>query len=307
MQYFPDNSPNHFRTKLSKPITLNGEWGCCLSEVTIPGKYFTIQPRYNDFYSIKREIEVVDEKLLSTFDISLYNKDHEDFVAGFNANMKNIFIDPPLVITLSNNNRQINIELKQGFDWIVTPEKGSQLLRMLGLDPHKTLTISHRPGGFTLFRRYRAPDREIFKNQTIQLIAILDETFEIKLKEGDLLEQIKLQLNDLVLGNEVNFTESNGKVIVTLRFNIKIEFKKNICPRLMSALNIIDDAYIIFGEKSKVQFLYTRPTESIKGESFHVIVYKTYPQNAKKPKHCSFPVECIRLHKTYLKNSSLSL
>ncbi|GFT45678.1 uncharacterized protein NPIL_356891 [Nephila pilipes] len=128
MQYFPDNSPNHFRTKLSKPITLNGEWECCLSEVTIPGKYFTIQPRYNDFYSIKSEIEIVDEKLLSTFDISLYNKDHEDFVAGFNANMKNIFIDPPLVITLSNNNRQINIELKQGFDWIVTPEKGSQLL-----------------------------------------------------------------------------------------------------------------------------------------------------------------------------------
>ncbi|GFT88746.1 chromo domain-containing protein [Nephila pilipes] len=139
--------------------------------------------------SIKREIEVVDEKLLSTFDISLYNKDHEHFVAGFNANMKNIFIGPPLVITLSNNNRQINIELKQGFDWIVTPEKGSQLLRMLGLDPHKTLTISHRPGGFTLFRRYRAPVREVFKNQTIQLIAIepiLDETFEIKLKEGDL-------------------------------------------------------------------------------------------------------------------------
>ncbi|GFS40533.1 uncharacterized protein NPIL_679661 [Nephila pilipes] len=198
MQYFPDNSPNHFRTKLSKPITLNGGWECCLSEVTIPGKYFTIQPRYNDFYSIKREIETVDEKLLSTFDISLYNKDHEDFVAGFNANMKNIFIDPPLVITLSNNNRQINIELKQGFDWIVTPEKGNQLLRMLGLDPHKTLTISHRPGGFTLFRRYRAPDREIFENQTIQLIAkepILDETFELKLKEGDLLEQIKLQLN----------------------------------------------------------------------------------------------------------------
>ncbi|GFT48596.1 uncharacterized protein NPIL_134821 [Nephila pilipes] len=200
--------------------------------------------------------------------------------------MKNIFIDPPLVITLSNNNRQINIELKQGFDWIVTPEKGSQLLRMLGLDPHKTLTTSHRSGGFTLFRRYQAPDREIFKNQTFQLIEkepILDETSEIKLKKGDLLEQIKLQLNDLVLGNEVHFTESNGQVIVTLRFNIKIEFKKNICPRLMSALNIIDDAYTIF-EKSRVQFPYTRPTESIKDESFHVIVYKTYPTKRKETK-----------------------
>ncbi|GFT65713.1 chromo domain-containing protein [Trichonephila clavipes] len=91
MQYFPDNSPNHFRTKLSRPITLNGEWECCLSEVTLPGKYFTIQPRYNDFYTVTREIEVPDETLLSTFDISFYNEDHEDFVAGFNANMKNIY------------------------------------------------------------------------------------------------------------------------------------------------------------------------------------------------------------------------
>ncbi|GFX70584.1 uncharacterized protein TNCV_875581 [Trichonephila clavipes] len=118
MQYFPVNSPNHFRTKLSRPITLNGEWECCLSEVTLPGKYFTIQPRYNDFYTVTREIEVPDETLLSTFDISLYN---EDFVAGFNANMKNIFTDPPLVFTLTNNKRQLKMELKRGFDWIITP------------------------------------------------------------------------------------------------------------------------------------------------------------------------------------------
>ncbi|GFU35596.1 uncharacterized protein NPIL_431701 [Nephila pilipes] len=150
----------------------------------------------------------------------------------------------------------------------------------------------------TIQLEYRAPDREIFKNQTIYLIAkepILDETFEIKLKEGDVLEQIKLQLNDLVLGNEVNFTESNGKVIVTLRFNIKIEFKKNISPRLMSALNIIDDAYTIFGEKSKVQFPYTQPIESIKGESFHVIVYKIYPTKRKETKTKTLLIVSFRI------------
>ncbi|GFQ68871.1 uncharacterized protein TNCT_79961 [Trichonephila clavata] len=181
MQYFPNNSPNHFRTKLSRPITLNGEWECCLSEVTLLGKYFTIQPRYNDFYTVTREIEIPDETLLSTFDISLYNEDHEDFVAGFNANMKNIFTNPPLVLTLTNNKKQLKMELKQGFDWIITAEEGSQLLRMLGLDPNKTMKILHKPGGFTVVRRYRTPDRKIFKNQKIRLIAkepILDDIFE---------------------------------------------------------------------------------------------------------------------------------
>ncbi|GFX77161.1 uncharacterized protein TNCV_1679441 [Trichonephila clavipes] len=85
------------------------------------------------------------------------------------------------------------MKLKRGFDWIITPEEGNQLLRVLGLDPNKNLKIRHKPEGFTVVRRYQAPNRDMFKNQTIRLIAkepVLDETFEIKLEEGDLVEQI---------------------------------------------------------------------------------------------------------------------
>ncbi|GFV21548.1 uncharacterized protein TNCV_5121351 [Trichonephila clavipes] len=288
MQYFPDNSPNHFRTKLSRPITLNGEWECCLSEVTLPGKYFTIQPRYNDFYTVTREIEVPDETLLSTFDISLYNEDHEDFVAGFNANMKNIFTDPPLVFTLINNKRQLKMELKRGFDWIITPEEGNQLLRVLGLDPNKNVKIQHKPEGFTVVRRYQAPNRDMFKNQTIRLVAkepVLDETFEIKLEDGDLVEQIDSKINELGLTNELQFSESNGQIIVKLRFNIKIEFRKTSCPRLMNALNIIDDVYTLLGKQSEMRFpSYNRPKESIQGKTFRVITYKTFPTTRKETK-----------------------
>ncbi|GBM97177.1 hypothetical protein AVEN_153485-1 [Araneus ventricosus] len=291
MQYFPDNSPNHFRTKLSRPITLNGEWECCLSEVTIPGKYFTIQSRYKDSYAVTREIEVPHETLLTTFNISLYNEDHEDFVAGFKANVKNIFTDPPLVFTCIKNKKQLKVELKRGFDWITTAEKGNQLLRVLRLDPNKNVTIPHRPGGFTVIRRYQPPNRGIFKNQEIHLVArepILDDTYEIKLEEGDLLKQIELKLSEAGLSNEVQFSESNGQITVTSQFNISIEFKKNSCPRLMTALNIIDDAYVILGEQSKMQFSYTRPVESIKGESFRVIAYKTFPTTRKETKTATF-------------------
>ncbi|GFX96430.1 uncharacterized protein TNCV_2055471 [Trichonephila clavipes] len=152
-----------------------------------------VRPKNIQTDKVTREIEVPDETLLSTFDISLYNEDHEDFVAGFNANMKNIFTDPPLVFTLTNNKRQLKMELNRGFDWIITPEEGNQLLRVLGLDPNKNLKIRHKPEGFTVVRRYQAPNRDMFKNQTVRLIAkepVLDETFEIKLKEGDLVEQI---------------------------------------------------------------------------------------------------------------------
>ncbi|GFX54533.1 uncharacterized protein TNCV_792201 [Trichonephila clavipes] len=108
-----------------------------------------VRPKNIQTDKVTREIEVPDETLLSPLDISLYNEDHEDFVAGFNANMKNIFTDPPLVFTLTNNKRQLKMELKRGFDWIITPEEGNQLLRVLGLDPNKNLKIRHKPEGFT--------------------------------------------------------------------------------------------------------------------------------------------------------------
>ncbi|GFX27004.1 uncharacterized protein TNCV_803041 [Trichonephila clavipes] len=96
----------------------------------------------------------------------------------------------------------------------------------------------------------------MFKNQTIRLIAkepVLDETFEIKLEKGDLVEQMDSKINEFGLTNELQFSDSSGQIIVKLRFNIKIEFRKTSCPRLMNALNIIDDVHCSkqLGEQAK--------------------------------------------------------
>ncbi|GFT03746.1 uncharacterized protein TNCV_411391 [Trichonephila clavipes] len=79
MNYFPNNTPDHFQTKLAYPITLNGDWECCLSEVTIPGKYSTIHPNYNNFYSIETIENVESMSLTPEFVIPLYNEDYQEF------------------------------------------------------------------------------------------------------------------------------------------------------------------------------------------------------------------------------------
>ncbi|GBN12548.1 hypothetical protein AVEN_209122-1 [Araneus ventricosus] len=56
----------------------------------------------------------------------------------------------------------------------------------------------------------------------------------------------------------------------------------------MTALNIIDDAYVILGEQSKMQFPYTQPVESIKAESFRVIAYNTFSTTRKETKTATF-------------------
>ncbi|GBN93930.1 hypothetical protein AVEN_251354-1 [Araneus ventricosus] len=125
--------------------------------------------------------------------------------------LKKLYYDPKepdisLVFTYFKNKRQLKVELKRGFDWIITAEKGNPQLRVLGLDPNKNFSIPHKPGGFTVIRRYQPPNREIFKNQEIQLVArepILYDTYDIKLEEGDLLEQIELKLSEAGLSDEV--------------------------------------------------------------------------------------------------------
>ncbi|GFY38006.1 uncharacterized protein TNIN_428491 [Trichonephila inaurata madagascariensis] len=133
--------------------------------------------------------------------------------------------------------------------------------------------------------RYKRTIRQL-ADRSISL-ARKHHTYEIKLEEGDLLQQINSKLLDVRL-NDVKFSESNGQIIVTLPFNVNIEFKRDSCPKLMTALNIIDDAYVIRGEQLKIQFLNTRPASSIKDESFNVIIYKVFPTTRKETKSETF-------------------
>jgi len=48
--YFPDNTTTHFKTKLSQPISLNGDWEVGLSGIDFPHDWYTIGP--NEFLSI---------------------------------------------------------------------------------------------------------------------------------------------------------------------------------------------------------------------------------------------------------------
>ncbi|GFW01591.1 uncharacterized protein TNCV_4085061 [Trichonephila clavipes] len=150
-------------------------------------------------------------------------------------------------------------------------------------DPNKDFLITHKPQGFSVTKSYLTPNKEIFKNQETKLIAresILDNTCEVKLEERNLLQQINSKLLEVGL-NDVKFWESNGQIIVTLPFNVNIVFKLDSCPKLRTALNIIDDAYVIRVEQLKIQFLYTRPASSVKDELFNVFVYKVFSTTRK--------------------------
>ncbi|GIY63401.1 uncharacterized protein CEXT_148621 [Caerostris extrusa] len=122
-------------------------------------------------------------------------------------------------------------------------KEANQILRLFNLDPNKDDITPGSPEGFLAIINYHTPNKQIFKNQEIKLIArepILDHIHEIFL-----FLQIDSKLADLRMSDYIKFTKSNEQLIVTLRSNVNIEFKRNSCPRLMDPLNIINDAYVV--------------------------------------------------------------
>ncbi|GBO08837.1 hypothetical protein AVEN_35969-1 [Araneus ventricosus] len=109
--------------------------------------------------------------------------------------------------------------------------------------------------------------------------------------DGDLLQQIDWKLDDFALSDDVKFSESNAQIIVTLRSNVNIKFKRNSGPRLMNVLNIIDDAYVIRGKQSILQFPYSQSIGSINDEAVHVTVYKVFPTTRKDTETSTFIIQ----------------
>ncbi|GFU45978.1 uncharacterized protein TNCV_5102721 [Trichonephila clavipes] len=162
MNYFPNNTPDHFQRKLAYPITLNGEWECCLSEVTIPGKYFTIHPDYNDSYSIETIENVESTSLTPEFVIPLYNEDYQEFTEGVNANVKKLIKDPPITFPLIENKTKIKISINPYWELAITDQKANKFLRLLKLNPNKDYVVPGYPAGASITRNYRAPNANFF-------------------------------------------------------------------------------------------------------------------------------------------------
>lgn len=56
IQYFPRNTQSSYRTKLSQPLFLSGQWEVGLSEIFIPRNWFNIG-EHNNEYTIYAEVE----------------------------------------------------------------------------------------------------------------------------------------------------------------------------------------------------------------------------------------------------------
>ncbi|GFY30295.1 uncharacterized protein TNCV_4065461 [Trichonephila clavipes] len=290
MNYFPNNTPDHFQTKLAYPITLNGEWECCLSEVTIPGKYFTIHPDYNDSYSIETIENVESTSLTPEFVIPLYNEDYQEFTEGVNANVKKLIKYPPITFSLIENKTKIKININPYWELTITDEKANKFLRLLKLNPNKDYVVPGYPAGASITRNYSAPNANFFKNQEIRVALkspLTKKIYEISLKDlnsSDIFDQITEKIIYETGDVSAVLKKQRNKVIVTLNSNIELRMNRNSCPLLMDALNIKTESHNIHHAIFPIRFDFSEITRKLDGEKFHLIEYENFPliQEARK-------------------------
>lgn len=286
MNYFPQNTPSRYRTKLAHPISLNGVWECALAEATIPGRFFTIQENYNDSYEVKRKVLVQQKTLEYEINIPLYNESNDDFFIGLNLNIMKLTGTKPLVFLPIENDSFVKIILDTSYDLRISFKHAQQLLYALHQPLRKDVFLKAKTNEkHSMVLPYRKPLGNL-ENQFITLVSnvpVISKKYEIKFEaldsnESDIFSQINSLIQLLSGENFLKFTQRGNELIIQMAKNIEIVLNKANSPQFMNALGIKDTSYSILGMNipGETNIEYTKLSDNYEGEIFTVYVYKEF-------------------------------
>lgn len=279
MNFFPDNTQSHFRTKLSKPITLNGFWEVGLSEICIPKNWFNIG-HHNNHYSVTIQREEEIKRDINEYEIPLSDSitdDRKHIFEIINNHIKNIFPNSVNFI-FDEETSQVEINITEKSEIHIDPNTASKLLYILHLPNEMTVINTSR-----VFR-YR-PTSSNFDEQFFILKDTSEMNFRehlipiISVKEKDAVDDMFKQINlniSLILEDEiVTFNlRKDDKVWVSLKEGVELHLKKEYCPRLLALLSITSDE-IIIKNNVELNFNFHHLVKNLKEEYFMLVMKNT--------------------------------
>lgn len=152
MSFYPSNTQSHFRTKLSRPISLSGSWEVGLSEILMPRNWFNIG-EHNNYYTMSYEEETVVKQNEIEYRIPLTpvgeNEDGGNLFDVINENIRKLIPESGVTFVLNEINDEVSVNITENYDLHITTENGEKLLYVLYL-PIKDIIISD-----TMTYRYR--------------------------------------------------------------------------------------------------------------------------------------------------------
>jgi len=267
MDLFTDNTPDSFRTKLAQPVSLRGLYEVALSEISMPGRFFTIQKNYNDSYTVDKNVLLPAPVLLPTLHVKVH--DTKDFAQAFN--------DQQALASLKYEQNKLTFSLPPHTRLNIMPSDGKELLAALGQAAIEI--IAGDKGIVESFDTYRPPSKK-FRNQVVKLTLlkpiVLRSTVYVFFK-ADLFEGLNNDIQRDFGDSYVVFKldSATNKVTIDLQYGVHLVLEQAACPKLLKALNT--GPCII---KSTAVFDYTAPTDDLT-ETFTIIIHRVFTVDRK--------------------------
>lgn len=307
IQYFPRNTQSSYRTKLSQPLFLSGQWEVGLSEIFIPRNWFNIG-EHNNEYTIYAEVEksvVIDNIIHSIPFKYTSNERSTDFFLKLNSSIRNYVNEEKSVVFIPEiDGETVTVDITKGFELHISKENAPKLLYMFHL-PDEDIVITD----VTSYKfRSSTETREeminiINKNPISSTKHIIPFTLinQISDKSNDakkIISNISKNIQLLELQDYISFTYTPVTTELEIRVSeyAELHIKEFEAQSFLRILN--ESKSVVVKEIAKFRvnpLLYAE-----QGESLELII-KEYPKVTKREKETMHLLVNVGMYKTALK------
>ncbi|KAF8784262.1 hypothetical protein HNY73_009966 [Argiope bruennichi] len=288
MNYFPSNKQSSYRTKLSAPLVLLGDWEVALSEVCIPRNWFNIGD-HNNFYTVMYEKEdvVVTDKFEQQIKVIYKSENVDGFWLALNRKIVDVVGESKINFEYDSRAATVTAHIREGVELQILKE--SKLLYMLHMPNEDTILSSSSNYRFRLSqqspvdielkiidstpRSILEVDIEMsamFGKMTINKHRVLFEILNRHLAARNLDELIKFEYDSHAF-----------EVSIILSKYVEVHIEKSTGSSLLRKLNLQENNTVIDQtQKLKVDYLaHVNARDSFK------VVIKEYPSFVNSVQH----------------------
>ncbi|GBM53876.1 hypothetical protein AVEN_64806-1 [Araneus ventricosus] len=287
MDYFPNNTQSSYRTKLSSPLILRGEWEVALCEICIPRSWFNIG-EHNNIYviSMSREEKTIQEKI--EYNVSFdYQKAESAQTLWRKVNEAiSSHVSQNVIFSFREETNEIALTMNKGFEIYFLQGESSKLLYMLRL-ANENIVIKDLRKTF----RFRTPQESSvhlsfkiidtnpnnsyeYPIDVTSFLGMDNESLEPK-TSNDLFEKINNNIKLLELIEDlvkISYDKARGEVEIQLAKVVEIHFRPELGRTLLTKLGLTGNTII----KDYIKFKVNKLIPINKNDQFLIIVKKYF-------------------------------
>lgn len=285
MTIFPNNTQSSYRTKLSSPLFLGGDWEVGLSEICMPRNWFNVNS-HNNFYTLtyEKEENIINER--SVYEIRVKYRvgggQVEQFWQDVNDEIQSYLgLHSEVRFDYVQKDSTVGVQLPAGFELRIPEKQSSKLLYMLHLPEEDFIqknntTFRFRPSRLPddiplVFYLTNSNPKSVLEHY-VTLMPYLGNVEVVPKTPKDFFNALNYNLNLLDLQDfaQFEYNESKNTVNINIAEHTEIRVTTATGASLLAVLKLGDDGDVTLTGKNTFKVKFTG--EIKQSDQFTIIV-----------------------------------